>query len=251
MLSENLKQRYWHAVVHSIRQVQWRKVSIALAAASLTLETLAASYLVEARFFYQAVQPHWVWPHLTSLSMTSELLAYGRSWELAERMLIRAADVATQMPELRCLEIWSKQGAGPVMLRYQAPTKTGPGCLTSLSLCKLYVEPDESMPHYVELKVSMEAIWRCWQKVALRYAKRKFPHGLNRALFSSVVYSLAGYVIYHLTPVQRMVSMQQESLEKMLQRQTRPRLVGPEVTILTEGTVEYTGFGVPCWYLED
>ncbi|KAJ6077686.1 uncharacterized protein N7446_000622 [Penicillium canescens] len=49
-------------------------ISCAVAKASLKLEYLSASFIVDASYFFYACEPHWKWPSMTLLTLTSQLL---------------------------------------------------------------------------------------------------------------------------------------------------------------------------------
>jgi hypothetical protein len=46
-------------------------VSRAVAKASLKLEQLSASFIVDASYFFHAQDPSWKWPNMTSLALAS------------------------------------------------------------------------------------------------------------------------------------------------------------------------------------
>ncbi|KAJ9213918.1 hypothetical protein DTO166G4_4529 [Paecilomyces variotii] len=50
-------------------------VSRVVANASLELEHLSASFMVDASYFFCSREPSWKWPNLTSLALTSRLFA--------------------------------------------------------------------------------------------------------------------------------------------------------------------------------
>ncbi|KAF3802786.1 hypothetical protein GCG54_00014022 [Colletotrichum gloeosporioides] len=74
-------------------------VSRIVALASLKLEQLAASFIVDASSFFE-VQPSWEWPSLTSLTLTSRLLTPDGDLVEIEAMLQKAAAAAMKMPQL-------------------------------------------------------------------------------------------------------------------------------------------------------
>lgn len=57
-------------------------LSAVLAKTSLHLERLSASFLADAKDFFHAYQPDWIWKNLVSLALTSRLLDLlcGPSW---------------------------------------------------------------------------------------------------------------------------------------------------------------------------
>ncbi|KAK4059606.1 hypothetical protein Trihar35433_10653 [Trichoderma harzianum] len=93
-------------------------VSRVVALTSLKLEHLAASYIVDASRFFN-IEPTWEWPNMTSLVLTSKLLAPDKSPIEIGAMLQAAAAVATKMPKLKTMEIWNgRKGVAP-LFKYQ------------------------------------------------------------------------------------------------------------------------------------
>ncbi|TQN68103.1 hypothetical protein CSHISOI_07393, partial [Colletotrichum shisoi] len=95
-------------------------VSRTLARASLELEHLSASFVVDADCFFHACNPSWKWPNLSSLALTSRLLAPGESTVEIDDMLQRAAKVAKKMPNLQTMEIWNGRKALAALFKYQS-----------------------------------------------------------------------------------------------------------------------------------
>lgn len=94
-------------------------VSRIVALASLKLEHLAASFIVDASSFFE-IQPTWEWPSLTSLTLTSRLLTPGGNLVEIEAMLQQAAAAAMKMPQLVTMEIWNGRKGLAALFRYQA-----------------------------------------------------------------------------------------------------------------------------------
>ncbi len=92
----------------------------AVANASLQLEHLSASFLVDASYFFLALKPAWEWPNLTSLALTSRLLAPDESPIETDDMLTAAAAAAVRMPCLEILEMWNAQKGLAMLFRYQS-----------------------------------------------------------------------------------------------------------------------------------
>ncbi|WEW59914.1 hypothetical protein PRK78_005396 [Emydomyces testavorans] len=82
-------------------------VGAVLANISLCLERVSASFIVDAKDFFQAYQPGWVWKDLVSLALTSRLLDSPRDPAAINNMLHAAGIAAKKMPKLRIMEIWS------------------------------------------------------------------------------------------------------------------------------------------------
>ncbi|KAI8291464.1 hypothetical protein K4K59_006368 [Colletotrichum sp. SAR11_240] len=84
----------------------------------LFLEKLSASYIIEANDFFRKTQSDWVWENLTSLTLTSELLAEDACHLRATNMLANAAGAALQMPRLQRMEIWYGEFRTAALFRY-------------------------------------------------------------------------------------------------------------------------------------
>ncbi|MBE3042900.1 hypothetical protein IMZ48_10080 [Candidatus Bathyarchaeota archaeon] len=87
---------------------------------SLGLEHLSASFMVDASHFFHVREPSWTWPNLTSLALTSRLLAPDESSTGMEDMLREAAAAAMKMPKLETMEIWNGREGLAMLFRYQA-----------------------------------------------------------------------------------------------------------------------------------
>ncbi|KAF4890839.1 hypothetical protein CGCVW01_v014352 [Colletotrichum viniferum] len=108
-------QRPWSQ--HSRRHPR-RVVGESLGPISLFLEKLSASYIIEANDFFRKTQSDWVWENLTSLTLTSELLAEDGCHLRATNMLANAAGAALQMPRLQRMEIWYGGFRTAALFRY-------------------------------------------------------------------------------------------------------------------------------------
>ncbi|KAI1744267.1 hypothetical protein F4680DRAFT_469600 [Xylaria scruposa] len=95
--------------------VPWRNLfepskglSAAFASKSLHLQHLAISFIVNAEEMFRHCQSTWIWLHLQSLALTSQLLQ--DDWEKRdqiEALLYRAGVLAQKMPELRTFMLWN------------------------------------------------------------------------------------------------------------------------------------------------
>jgi hypothetical protein len=97
-------------------------VSRAISVASLNLESLSASFILDATHFFSAfngqhVQPRW--PNLTSLSITSTLLTPDVTTAELSDLLGASAYTANKMPRLRVMEIWNGRRGMAALFRYQ------------------------------------------------------------------------------------------------------------------------------------
>ncbi|KAK1845891.1 hypothetical protein CCHR01_11501 [Colletotrichum chrysophilum] len=92
----------------------------ALAKASLQLEILSVSFMVDASHFLCGCECLWEWPNLTSWTLTSRLLAPNESTTKIGDMLRTAAQVAMRMPNLRVMEIWNGQEGLAALFQYKS-----------------------------------------------------------------------------------------------------------------------------------
>lgn len=115
-------------------------VSRTVALASLKLEHLAASFIVDASQFFQ-IEPSWKWPNLTSLALTSRLLTRdGKATEI-EAMLQAAAAAAMKMPQLETMEIWNGRKGIAALFKYQASRERRRAIITWRGTWKMTMGP--------------------------------------------------------------------------------------------------------------
>lgn len=171
----------------------------AVATASLKLERLSASFIVDASHFFHARQPSWKWPNLTSLALTSQLLTPDESPDEAVRMLQAAADAAMKMPSLETMEIWNGGRGLAMLFRYHSP-RGGPSVITWRGTWEFARRPP---------------VVRAWERVA------STRHGrgcsiVEELLDAGIVIKSHGDAIYHLklsSLVIRPVSLRQIRME--------------------------------------
>ncbi|KAI1212997.1 uncharacterized protein F4807DRAFT_308067 [Annulohypoxylon truncatum] len=94
-------------------------VGQAITKASLELEHLSASFIIDVEHFLCAVKSGWNWPHLTSLTLTSQLLSGQQLPIRINDMLEAAASTALKMPKLKTMEIWNGKVGSAALFRYQ------------------------------------------------------------------------------------------------------------------------------------
>ncbi|KPM39701.1 hypothetical protein AK830_g6876 [Neonectria ditissima] len=117
-------------------------LSLKLARASLQLEALSASYMVDASYFFQqACIPYLNWPNLRSLALTSWLLDPSTRAANIDGMLLDAATVVLKMPKLETMEIWNGREGLAVLFRYQASRAGQPAVITLRGTFKLALRP--------------------------------------------------------------------------------------------------------------
>lgn len=112
----------------------------ALAGISFKLQNLSASFMVDARQFFQAARTDKVWEHLESLTLSSPLLVPTCPPGKANDMLLAAGLAAMRMPKLRMMEIWNGGRGYAALFRYHIHSlhlyacfgrQLGPGVATS------------------------------------------------------------------------------------------------------------------------
>lgn len=126
VLFENFDEQYTSCLAdcHDVRATDpW--VGRAVARASLELEHLSASFIIDAYHFFYAVKSEWTWSHLNSLTLTSQYLNAQVDPDRINDMLEAAASTALKMPKLKMFEIWNGQVGSAALLRYQIE---GSGC---------------------------------------------------------------------------------------------------------------------------
>ncbi|KAK2764289.1 hypothetical protein FQN54_008981 [Arachnomyces sp. PD_36] len=123
--NENLKSFYRRERLLSARRQRHSTPSNdapeALGKASLRLEQLSASFFIDAKDFFDALQPSQVWVHLESLALTSKLLDTIKDSDSVKSInsMLHAAGLAAQrMPRLRTMEIWTGGWGHASIFRY-------------------------------------------------------------------------------------------------------------------------------------
>ncbi|KAF5675438.1 hypothetical protein FCIRC_7422 [Fusarium circinatum] len=89
-----------------------------IALTSLSLEYLAASFIIDANHFF-AIDPSWEWPNLTSLVLTSGLLKPEDDSTKIDALLQAAAAAALKMPRLETMEIWNGRKGLAALFQYR------------------------------------------------------------------------------------------------------------------------------------
>ncbi|KAH7159821.1 hypothetical protein B0J13DRAFT_580996 [Dactylonectria estremocensis] len=101
-----------------------------VAKASLNLERLSASFMVEASYFFLAPKPSWKWLNMTSLALTSLLLTPTMDPAGINNMLRSAAEAAKKMTKLQTMEIWNGRKGQAMLFKYQLIGGVQPASLT-------------------------------------------------------------------------------------------------------------------------
>jgi hypothetical protein len=110
------------------------------ALASLKLEHLATSFIVDAGHFFK-IDPSWEWPNLTSLALTSKALVPDGNLTEIEALLHAAAAGAMKMPQLKTMEIWNGRKGLAGLFKYQAFRDAQQARITWRGTWKLAIEP--------------------------------------------------------------------------------------------------------------
>jgi hypothetical protein len=76
-------------------------------------------------YFFHDREPSWKWPNLTSLALTSRLLAPDANPIEIENMVLAAATVAMKMLKLETIDIRNGQVGLAMLFRYQPDRKGG------------------------------------------------------------------------------------------------------------------------------
>ncbi|KAI5925493.1 hypothetical protein F4810DRAFT_658891 [Camillea tinctor] len=144
-----------------------RLVSLKTAEASLQLEHLWASFIVDASLFFPfaAAEPSRTWPNLTSLALTSRLLKPTENPAKINEMLQVAAEAAMKMPKLETMELWYVGEGFAGLFGYQSrPRSREPAAITWGGTWKVILEP---------------SVIRAWEAVALKHGNRRFTVSTN------------------------------------------------------------------------
>jgi hypothetical protein len=178
-------------------------VSRAVANASLTLEHLSASFIVEASQFFDARELSWKWPNLTWLALTSRLLVPQEHPAELNNMLRAAAAAAMKMPSLETMEIWNGERGLAMLFRYQRAEQGQPAVITWRGTWELTLRP---------------LVIQAWDSVALRHGGQ--GHVIVKELLDAGARVKShGDAIRHLKlsrPVIRPISLRQIQLEHMI-----------------------------------
>lgn len=169
MVFENFNQQYpaglqnthaWQNIseCHSIRNPS-QDVSQMVALASLKLEHLAASFMIDAEHFFRS-EPFWEWPNLISLVLTSNLLIPGGNSVEILTLLKTAAATAMRMPRLETLEIWNGRKGLAALFKYQAFCDTRKAKITWRATWNLTMEPSLIKAWEAVVRYQHDDSWR-------------------------------------------------------------------------------------------
>jgi hypothetical protein len=201
VLFENFNQLYprsFRIDCNPIR-IPTSDVSRAVANASLQLEHLSASFIVDASYFFHAREPSWKWPNLTSLALTSRLLAPDECPIEIDNMLRAAAAAAMKMPNLKTMEIWNGKVGLAMLFRCQLAGVGRPAVITWRGTWEFALR---------------SPVTQSWEAVAVKH--RSHGSVIVKELLDAGIIKSHGDAIYHLkllTLVIRPVSLRQIQIE--------------------------------------
>ena len=174
-------------------------VSRMVALASLKLEHVAASFIVDASHFFE-IEPSWEWPNLSSIVLTSNLLTPDKDPVEIGVMLQAAAAAAIKMPGLETMEIWNGRKGLAALFKYHVFHDRQEATITWRATWQLTIE-SSSM--------------RAWEAVIDQYDGYELNF-VQECLDEAAIKS-HGDAIHHLvlsSPVIRPISLQQIQLEQ-------------------------------------
>lgn len=133
-----------------------RTVTKSFVEAMVNVESISASFIIDAGYFFHACQTHFeVWNNLVSLSLTSHLFLQEESpAEMNDLLQSAATAVAKKMSRLQDLELWNGTKGSASVFRYQASRDYRPARITWRGNWKLEME---------------SRVMQAWKKVANRH----------------------------------------------------------------------------------
>lgn len=113
----------------------------ALVEAGLGLEHLAASFVSDASYFFDACQQWNIWPRLESLALTTNILNSQQQSVYINDLLETVALVTTKMPRLKSMELWNGSAGFAGVFQYQIFQSDGTAKITWRGTWDLPIEP--------------------------------------------------------------------------------------------------------------
>ncbi|PTB47055.1 hypothetical protein M441DRAFT_64297 [Trichoderma asperellum CBS 433.97] len=141
---ENFNQQYEEIFNYECEPIRTPSTALGrmLLKVSLNLESLSGSFMVDAWDFFNTHDPSsQKWPNLTSLVLTSQLLAPDQSHQHIMNMLKRAGLAATRMPKLKTMEIWNGREKLAALFKYELLGEDQPAIITWKSTWDLILQP--------------------------------------------------------------------------------------------------------------
>ncbi|PTB78004.1 hypothetical protein M440DRAFT_1420184 [Trichoderma longibrachiatum ATCC 18648] len=177
-------------------------ISRAMARASLMLEHLSASFMVEASQFFAARDPYWRWRNLTWLALTSRLLTPVEDPDTRDDMLRAAAAAATAMRKLETMEIWNGSEGLAMVFRYKRAPSRGTAEILIRGTWELTLHP---------------AVVHAWEAVARRHCC--YGCAIERESLDAAAITSYGDAVHYLrlsNPVIRPISLEQIRMEQRI-----------------------------------
>lgn len=174
-------------------------VSRMVALASLKLEHLAASFIVDASHFFE-IEPSWEWLNLSSIVLTSNLLTPDKDPIKIGVMLQAAAAAAVKMPRLEKMEIWNGRRGLAALFKYQVFHDRQEATITWRGTWQLTME---------------QSLIQAWEAVIDQYDGCRL--NLVQERLDEAAIKSHGDSIHHLmlsSPVIRPISLQQIQMEQ-------------------------------------
>lgn len=111
---------YYPRVIPEYKRVRVSDTALSrkAAEASLKLEHLSASFLIDASSFFSSCEPSWEWHNMKSLTLTSRVLAPKVPQTDIDNLLISAAEAAMEMPKLETMELWNGKEGLAALFRF-------------------------------------------------------------------------------------------------------------------------------------
>ncbi|KAH8676032.1 hypothetical protein BX600DRAFT_432565 [Xylariales sp. PMI_506] len=214
VLFENFDEQYSSCFPNcdNVRQPD-QGVARAATNASLQLQQFSASFIIDASHFLNAVEPSWNWPHLTTLTLTSQLLnaREASDSDSIHDMLEEAASMALKMPNLKVLQIWNGRQGSAALFKYRFD---GSACavLSWKATWKLSLRPRTV---------------KAWEAVADAHNRNNYFKVEEFVDETIIINSHADAIVYlELFEVLRPVSLHQILTAHDLRRETVPQTLG-------------------------
>ncbi|KAE9970578.1 hypothetical protein EG328_006177 [Venturia inaequalis] len=140
------------------RRITSASMGRALVKASLDLDSLSASFLVDAVDFFEETRGRCLkWPNLRSLALTSELLRPAKNPTKLDDMLRAVAATALNMPNLETMELWNGLEEKAMLVRYRRARLRRPATIEWKGTWEMTLR---------------DPIIEAWDAVALRHSNR-------------------------------------------------------------------------------
>lgn len=203
MLFENSDQRYLPSLppCEPLRTAD-PVVAETVARASLGVRHLSAAFMVDAGdFFVSAIGHDWLYPDLTTLALTSTVLAPDAKQHDIDGVLIAAAIAARRMPRLETVEIWNGREGLAGLFRFRSARRGRTAAISWRGTWDLYLG---------------KKVIQAWEAIAHRYRRAELVV-VNEEVLDARKIRFHGDAIHHLgieAQVVRPVSLYQMRMER-------------------------------------